>query len=101
MTNENNSGRIISGGHRKHHRYSLEGEKMHALMKRRLCGAIPSQVEAAKVLGVRPSAVSKWERGEAKPRIERLPAMAKLYGCTVEDLLKDIGGYDNDGTQET
>lgn len=74
---------------------------MHALMKRRLCGTIPSQVEAAKVLGVRPSAVSKWERGEAKPRIERLPAMAKLYGCTVEDLLKDIGGYDNDGTQET
>ena len=74
---------------------------MNALMKRRLHGAIPSQVEAAKALGIRPSAVSKWERGEAKPRIERLPAMAKLYGCTVEDLLKDLEGYTDDGTQET
>jgi len=74
---------------------------MNALMKRRLRGAIPSQCEAAKALGVRPSAVSKWERGVAKPRIEKLPAIAKLYGCTVEDLLQDLGGYDNDVTQET
>lgn len=75
---------------------------MNALMKRRLHGAIPSQVEAAKALGIRPSAVSKWERGEAKPRIERLPAIAKLYGCTVEDLLKDLGDSGgDDGTQET
>ena len=74
---------------------------MNALMRRRLRGAIPSQSEAAKALGVRPSAVSKWERGMSKPRIEKLPAIAKLYGCTVEDLLKDLEGYTDDGTQET
>lgn len=74
---------------------------MNALMERRLRGAVPSQVEAAKALGVKPSAVSKWERGLSKPRIEKLPAIAKLYGCTVEDLLKDLGGYASDGTQVT
>ena len=75
---------------------------MNALMRRRLRGAIPSQSEAAKALGVRPSAVSKWERGMSKPRIEKLPAIAKLYGCTVEDLLQDLGDCGgDDGTQET
>lgn len=73
---------------------------MTAMMERRLRAAIPSQVEAAKALGVKPSAVGKWERGLAKPRIEKLPAIAKLYGCTVEDLLSDLGGYEQGGTQE-
>lgn len=67
---------------------------MNALTRRRLQAAIPTQSEAAKALGVEPSAVGKWERGEAKPRIERLPAIAELYGCTVEDLLKDLSSYD-------
>lgn len=74
---------------------------MNALMERRLRGAIRSQSEAAKALGVRPSAISKWERGLSKPRIEKLPAIAKLYGCTVEDLLQDLGGYDDTAVQQT
>lgn len=73
---------------------------MNALMRRRLRAAIPSQSEAAKALGVQPSAVSKWERGLSKPRIEKLPAIAKLYDCSVNDLLKDLGGCDDGGTQE-
>ena len=35
------------------------------------------------------SAVSKWERGLAKPRADKLPQLAKLYGCTIEELLAD------------
>lgn len=72
---------------------------MNALKRRRLQAAIPTQSEAAKSLGIEPSAVGKWERGEAKPRIERLPAIAELYGCTVEDLLKDLSSYNCAGTQ--
>ena len=34
---------------------------------------------------------SKWERGAAKPSIEKLPAIAKLYDCSVNDLLEDLG----------
>lgn len=62
---------------------------MNALKKRRLCGAIPTQKEVAKILGVRESAVSKWESGVAKPRVERLPIIAKIYDCTIEELLED------------
>ena len=55
----------------------------------RLRGAIPTQREVAKILGVKESAVSKWERGLSKPRVDRLPMLAKLYGCTIEELLAD------------
>ena len=64
------------------------GDVMNKLRERRLRGAIPTQREVAKVLNVQPSSVSKWERGLSKPRIEKLPVLAKLYGCKVEDLLR-------------
>lgn len=60
---------------------------MNVLKERRLRGAIPTQREVARVLHVQPSSVSKWERGLSKPKIEKLPALAKLYGCTIEELL--------------
>ncbi len=62
---------------------------MNVMRERRLRGAIPTQREVAKILGVKESAVSKWERGIAKPRANKLPAIAKLYSCTIEELLAD------------
>ena len=64
---------------------------MNVMRERRLRGAIPTQKEGAKALGVKESAVSKWERGLAKPRADKLPQIAKLYGCTIEELLTDDG----------
>ena len=64
---------------------------MNVMKERRLRGAIPTQLEVAKAVGVKPSAVSKWERGLAKPRADKLPQLAKLYGCTIEELLADDG----------
>ena len=63
------------------------GERMNVMKERRLRGAIPTQREVAKILGVQESAVSKWERGITKPRADKLPILAKLYGCTIEELL--------------
>ena len=60
---------------------------MNVMKERRLRGAIPTQREVAKILGVQESAVSKWERGITKPRADKLPILAKLYGCTIEELL--------------
>jgi transcriptional regulator with XRE-family HTH domain len=60
---------------------------MNVMRERRLRGAIPTQREVAKLLGVKESAVSKWEQGLAKPRAAKLPILAKLYGCTIEELL--------------
>ena len=62
---------------------------MNVRRERRLRGAIPTQREVAKILGVKESAVSKWERGLARPRADKLPILAKLYGCTIEELLAD------------
>ena len=67
---------------------------MNVLKERRLRGAIPTQREVAKILNVSEGAVSKWENGTSKPRASKLPAIAKLYGCTVDELLADTEEQD-------
>ncbi len=62
---------------------------MNTMRERRLRGGIPTQREVAKKLGVQESSVSKWERGIAKPRADKLPILAKLYSCTIDELLSD------------
>ena len=62
---------------------------MNTIKERRLRGAIPTQLEVAKILGVSGSAVSKWERGLSKPLADRLPVLAKLYGCSIDELFAD------------
>jgi transcriptional regulator with XRE-family HTH domain len=46
-----------------------------------------TQKQAADALGVDQSAVSLWDRGITRPRAALLPKVAKLYGCTVDELL--------------
>jgi len=45
--------------------------------------------DVAKALNVSPSAVCQWESGETMPRADKLKQIAEMYGCTVDDLLKD------------
>lgn len=49
-----------------------------------------SQSELAEKLGVSQQAVAKWETGEAMPRADKLPQLAKLLGCTADKLLENI-----------
>lgn len=51
--------------------------------------ALLSQEEMAGKLGVNRSTVAKWETGKSMPRAELLPKIAKILGCTVDDLLND------------
>ena len=46
-----------------------------------------TQAYVAKELGVTPAAVSKWENGSAKPRVEILFKLAQLLDVNVNDLL--------------
>lgn len=48
-----------------------------------------SQNELAKLLGVDQTAVHNWERGKAMPNAKRLPAIAKILKCSVDELLQD------------
>ena len=49
-----------------------------------------TQEELANELGVSAQAVSKWENGTSDPSTSNLFALAKLYGISVEELLKEV-----------
>lgn len=44
----------------------------------------------AETMGVSRQAVSKWENGTSDPSTSNLIALAKLYGISAEDLLKEV-----------
>ena len=46
-----------------------------------------SQIELAQEIGVTQGAVSQWESGSAKPTLENLVAIARFFGCKVDDLI--------------
>ena len=48
-----------------------------------------TQEFVAEALGVSRQAVSKWESGAADPSTANLIALAKLFGTTPEELLKE------------
>lgn len=45
--------------------------------------------QAATALGVSKVCLWAWEKGEWMPRTAQLPNIAKVYGCTVDALLKN------------
>ena len=45
-----------------------------------------TQEELEKSMSVGQSAVSQWERGAVMPRAELLPQLAKVLGCTIDEL---------------
>ena len=49
-----------------------------------------SQEELADKLGVSRQAISRWEMGTSDPSTSNLFALAKLYGISVEELLKEV-----------
>ena len=49
-----------------------------------------SQEQLAERLNVSRQAVSKWENGVSDPSTSNLLALAKLYGISAEDLLKEV-----------
>lgn len=49
-----------------------------------------SQEFVAEAVGVSRQAVSKWENGTSDPSTANLIALAKLYGVSAEELLKEL-----------
>lgn len=48
-----------------------------------------TQQELANELGVVQSTVAMWETQSSLPRADKLPALAKVLGCTIDELLKE------------
>ena len=51
-----------------------------------------TQEFVAEPIGVSRQAVSKWESGASDPSTSNLLALAKLYGVSAEDLLREAAG---------
>ena len=51
-----------------------------------------TQEFVAETIGVSRQAVSKWESGTSDPSTSNLLALAKLYGVSAEDLLREAAG---------
>ena len=49
-----------------------------------------TQEYVAESLGVSRQAVSKWENGTSDPSTANLMALAKLYGLSVDELLRQV-----------
>ena len=49
-----------------------------------------TQEFVAETMGVSRQAVSKWEKGDSDPSTSNLFALAKLYGISAEELLKEV-----------
>ncbi|MEG0376021.1 MAG: helix-turn-helix transcriptional regulator, partial [Raoultibacter sp.] len=60
-----------------------------------------SQEELAEKLGLSRQAVSKWERAESSPDTGNLVALAKLYGVTLDELLRFDDEIEEDMLFET
>lgn len=53
-------------------------------------GKTATQEEIAAAVGASQSDVSKWERDVAYPPVPTLIAFAKIWGCSVEELLRGV-----------
>lgn len=48
-----------------------------------------TQVALGEIVGVEQHTVSQWESGHRIPRADKLPLLAKVLGCTIDDLFTD------------
>ena len=61
---------------------------MKVIRKMRLARGL-TQAKLAEALVVDTSTVTKWETGEAKPRADKLPLLAKILGCSIDELFAE------------
>lgn len=48
-----------------------------------------TQQYIANELGISRTSVAMWETGEAMPRADKLPELARILGCTIDELFAD------------
>jgi len=58
-----------------------------------------TQAQAAQAMGVKQASVCAWETNRAYPTGKNIPKLAKLYGCSINDLY--IGAGDKKTSKET
>ncbi len=51
-----------------------------------------SQQEVADELSISQQAIARWENGETLPRADKLPQLAAILGCKIDDLFGEPDG---------
>ena len=69
---------------------SVVGKSLGEALKAHRTQCKMTQEFVAETIGVSRQAVSKWENGTSDPSTSNLFALAKLYGVSVEELLKEV-----------
>lgn len=49
-----------------------------------------SQAKAGTILGSTQQTIARWESGQNFPQVHDIPIMARLYKCSVSDLLPPV-----------
>lgn len=58
-----------------------------------------TQEQLAMLLGVSRQSVTKWESGKSSPEMEKLLALCKIFGCTLDELVQgDLSGREATAT---
>ena len=63
-----------------------DGRMLNTLKNLRLRAGL-TQEEAARRINVKQNQISSWEHGRFLPMARRIPAIAKTYRCTAEDVI--------------
>lgn len=64
---------------------------MHAIRELRKKAGL-TQVELAQLLGFKStSVISMWESGDRTPRTDKLPELARILHCSIDDLFQVTG----------
>lgn len=48
-----------------------------------------TQLQLSEMMGISQAMVATWESGNNNPRADKLPDLARVLGCTVDDLFRD------------
>ena len=48
-----------------------------------------TQLQLSEMMGISQAMVAMWESGDNNPRADKLPDLARVLGCTVDDLFRD------------
>ena len=61
---------------------------MNSFKQKRINAGL-TQKELGALIGATGSAVAMWETGRRFPRADKLPELARVLGCSIDDLFPD------------
>lgn len=74
------------------------GDTVNVIQKKRKLIRL-TQEQLALKMGVNRSTVAKWESRNILPRYNKLPLLAEIFGCTIDDLFDEKREREEDKSQ--